>query len=344
MIQPLPDFSTVPDADSFSMSNIAHASDVFNLLSCAMDLKIFELLKTKKTSEELSEEIKTDPRLTNKILKALVSENLLSYSDGIYSLNYNSQTYLIQDSPFYQGNLLELYNNTRKNRWDTLYQVLKGEKISQQKDIKGVFSPSFVLAMAEGAVNGQIQAALSALTNEECMNNAKTLLDIGGGHGLYGIAFTQKYPALSATIMDLPPVISEVTIPFIATYNTNRVFTIAGDYEKDDLKGPYDIIFASDTLYRPKEEIIRLLKRFSDYLSPDGIIISKHWQIEDLVQDKTAVWFDLMLSLNSTEDRVHDSKTFQSCIKEADLQVVKQIPLNHAAKPTVITIMRRTQA
>ena len=343
MMPTISDFTQIPLVDSFSLSSLAHASDLFNLLAFSVDLGIFEQLKERKNYEELAETLNTNSRLTKKVLNALVSENLLSSEGDYYQINSVSKTYLLKDSPYYQGNMLDLYRNNRKTRWDNLSETLHKEKITPP-DMKAVFSPSFVYAMAEGSVTGQIQATVNALDKEEALINAKKLLDVGGGHGLYGIAFTQKYPGLSATIMDLPPVIAEVTDNFIKSYNTDQVTTLPGDYEKDDLKGPYDVIFASDTLYRPKEEIVKLLARFADYLSPDGVIISKHWHIDDLIKDKTAVWFDLMLSLTSPEDRVHDSRTFLSCIDDAGLEVIKQIPLNHTAKPTVITISRRIEA
>ena len=44
---------------------------------------------------------------------------------------------------------------------------------------------------------------------------ARQMLDIGGSHGYYSVAFCREYPALQATILDLPQAI-EHAAPLLA--------------------------------------------------------------------------------------------------------------------------------
>ena len=53
------------------------------------------------------------------------------------------------------------------------------------------------------ALLGGAQGAVKHIDLAGC----KRLLDIGGGHGLYSIFFTRKYPHLRACVLDLPQII-----------------------------------------------------------------------------------------------------------------------------------------
>ena len=52
--------------------------------------------------------------------------------------------------------------------------------------------------------------------------NARRLLDVGGGHGLYSIKFCYRYPELEATIFDLP-LATETTRKNIAAENNRTI-------------------------------------------------------------------------------------------------------------------------
>lgn len=97
-------------------------------------------------------------------------------------------------------------------------------------------------------MRGDLQRSVSAIASLSQFKNAKKLLDLGGGHGLYAIAFAQLNPNLDVSIFDLPHV-AEITRDFIKRYRMkDRIKVIAGDFTKDDIGNGYDIIFASDYL------------------------------------------------------------------------------------------------
>lgn len=97
--------------------------------------------------------------------------------------------------------------------------------------------------MAEDAVSGELQETLNIVNNYDEFRNSKTLLDIGGGHGLYSIGFKKLNPNLKAFVFDFPDVLNE-TKKFCDKFNSD-INLISGNFYEDDLEGSYDIIFSS---------------------------------------------------------------------------------------------------
>ena len=64
---------------------------------------------------------------------------------------------------------------------------------------------------------------------------ATTMLDIGGGHGAYSVAFCERHPRLKATILDLPEAVESAT-PLLAEEEMgDRVVHCVGDALTEDL-------------------------------------------------------------------------------------------------------------
>jgi len=292
-----------PLTDDGFIWQITSGSEKALLFFTAVEYDIFSHLKTPRSVEDLSSELDTDPNLTTKFLNCLVSMNILTKGDNLYENTPISSTYLVKGEPFYQGNLLGLMKKSRQERWSNLPRALKQGPLQKERKLEGIFNKSFTLAMAEGALRGGLFSTIETLSKLPDLKNAKRLLDLGGGHGLYAIAFAQKNADLETYVFDLPAV-TELTKKFITKYQMDdRVFTISGDFNNDDWGDNYDIIFASDCLYHKKEKLIPLLNRIKQSLSEEGIFIYKHWMMnEDRTGPSATVFFDLMMSIMGGSD------------------------------------------
>lgn len=313
------------------------------LLFTAMDFGIFDCLKIPKSAEEVSSELKTDLKLTLKFLNSLVAIGLLIKKELLYSNSSLATTYLVKDGPFYQGNLLNLMKKTRHERWLRLDQALKKGPVQSEKKLEGVFDKGFILAMAEGAMRGSLHSTLEIVFSLPEFKNAARLLDLGGGHGLYAIAFSQANPKLQSFIFDLPPVI-EVAREFIARYEMNdRVHTLAGDFIKDDWDTKFDIIFASDALYKPKELLFPILQKIKSSLNKGGLFIAKQWIIDkERTTPITTVLWDLMVSLlGNLPFYTYTNEEFIELLKEMGFKGVKLFDISTPSKPSRIVVARK---
>jgi predicted O-methyltransferase YrrM len=332
-----------PKIDSNLIDEVARGFQISQVLLTGMKFCLFDRLKEEKTAIEITEEIQANPVIIEKLLNVLASLQLISKKNKKYINTEIAQTYLVKDSPFYQGNLLNLIAQGN-NIWSNLDKALKGENTPKRPNGQRdkVFDKSFILAMAEGGIRGPLQKTIKTVSVHDVFNNAKTLLDIGGGHGLYAIGFAQKNPDLKVTVFDLPPVV-EVAKDFIEQYGIHdRINTQAGDYMKDDLGGKYDIIFASDTFYHPKETLQNLLEKIYHSLNDNGFLISKHWVVnEDRTEKLTAVFWDLWLSLLEHPHYVYTASEYTELFKEHNLLITEIIDISTPPDPSVIILAKK---
>lgn len=332
-----------PNIDIEPLYEITQGLEKGLLLFTAVESGVFDCLKKPKTVEEVFRDLKMNSKLTAKFLNSLVAIGLLTKKDSHYNNTLLSATYLVKDSPFYQGNLLNLMEKTKSERWSRLGQVLKEGPIKPPRKPDEVFDKKFILAMAEGAMRGGLHSTLDIVSSLPEFANAAKLLDLGGGHGLYAIAFSQVNPNLKSVIFDLPPVI-EVAKEFIDKHEMNgEVHTIHGDFTKDHWDNGYDIIFASDALYKPKELLFPILKKIKETLNEGGLFISKHWTIDkERTTPVTTVLWDLMVSLiGHMPFYTYTNEEFVDILKDVGFKKIKSFDISTPSKPSRIIVAKK---
>jgi len=328
---------TIPEISSEPLDRIGKDCEALHILFTAFDFDLFKLLEEPKTARQISGEIETNPYLTEKFLNALVALQLLSKRDNKYTNTKLASTFLVNSSPFYQGNLLRLSAKGSDNG-SKMSSILKGETQKENdRRFEDVFNPSFILAMAEGSMRGSLHRTVKEVSNLSEFQRARKLLDFGGGHGLYAIAFSQINPNLEAVVFDLPHV-TEVAKEFIAKYEMEeRVAAMGGDFIGDGIGNGYDIIFVSDVFYRKKDVLMSILKKIHDALNDNGSIILKHWLLND---DRTApvvsVLFDLKLSLHGDRHYIYTEKEYIELLQEVGFSSVHTLNISSSSSPSAI--------
>jgi cyclopropane fatty-acyl-phospholipid synthase-like methyltransferase len=111
----------------------------------------------------------------------------------------------------------------------------------------------------------------------------RSVLDIGGGSGVFSMAFVRKEKDLTATVFDLPNVIP-ITRKYVRKEKlTGRINTAAGDYNTDQLPKGFDMVFLSAIVHSNSyRENARLVKKCAASLNKGGKII-----IKDQVMDES---------------------------------------------------------
>lgn len=287
----------------------------YRLIVSALELGVFEELTTPLSAMNLAEKLGCDPLLMPHFCEALHSLGLLdrfeegidkeeekaqiikrdadeiqdkgktetgheNHDDGtknggaVYLVSEFSATYLLESSPFSQQHYLaERLRNVE--RWARLPQIMK-----QGPDIveKGPFFGEVVHCMAENARCGLLQETVKVVMENVDFTNVKRLLDIGGGHGLYAIAFSKLNEDIQAFVFDLPPVTGE-TRYFIEKYGASRVDIIQGDFFKDEIGSDYDLIFSS---FNPGGKVPSLIPKLAEALNPGGIFVTRQMPDEKI--------------------------------------------------------------
>ena len=240
---------------------------VFNIIKTSLNIGLFDVLEKKHTCLELSNKCSIDYDMFYYLLEALVKLDLIEEKNGYYINKEISNIYLNSNSYFQRKTIIKSLNQPLSN-WNDLENVLYSKEIKQDEN----FFKFIIKAMAEDAVSGELQETLNIVNNYDEFRNSKTLLDIGGGHGLYSIGFKKLNPNLKAFVFDFPDVLNE-TKKFCDKFNSD-INLISGNFYEDDLEGSYDIIFSS---YNPGGKNAKIAEKIYNSLNMNGLFINKQY-------------------------------------------------------------------
>lgn len=258
------------------IDEVVEGYQAYQILVAGLDLGLFEFLGKEGPSniDDIVEGIGINGMFARGLLNALVELGALSADSDRYSATDIARAFLMKSSVFYQGQRVRSIGNG--GRWDRLAESLTREQ-QEMKEFSSGPSGAFIEALAEDAVTGELQAVSKAITAWEGFQEAREMLDLGGGHGLYAIALCQENPELHAVVFDKPQVLA-TTEQYIARYGMEgRVSVRGGDICSDDLGSGYDIVLVSHLLYKFRKELGPIFNRISDCMRPGGLLVSNHW-------------------------------------------------------------------
>jgi ribosomal protein RSM22 (predicted rRNA methylase) len=108
------------------------------------------------------------------------------------------------------------------------------------------------------------------------LTGAIRMLDLGGGAGTNAIAFCRVYPELTATVFDLPATLRLTERTVKEAGLESRIALRSGDFNRDSLGGPYDLVLMSDILhYQNFDTNAALVNKVFRHLAPGGCLVIK---------------------------------------------------------------------
>ncbi|UNC93048.1 acetylserotonin O-methyltransferase [Candidatus Contubernalis alkaliaceticus] len=251
------------------LENYSSSFKKYHILLTAINIGMFKILIHPTTLTDLTQQLKIDFNFVFKICQGLKMLGLVVEDNGIYQNTEVSNLYLLSDSPFYQGSVFENIQNGLV-LWQNLTNTLKNGSVKMREEV--FFADNLIHSLAEEALCGEMQRTVSIVTELPQFKKANKLLDLGGGHGLYAIAFSKLNSNLQAYIYDFPNVIED-TKKYIEKYNANRVEVIPGNFFKDSIGNDYDIIFLASN---PGGKNSKLVLKIFESLKAGGIFVNKH--------------------------------------------------------------------
>ena len=260
-----------PLIDSFSALMNAKA------IMAANELGLFtELADGPLSARELAGRLNASERGVADLSDALSASGYLRRQGEGFGLTSLSSKWLVRSSPHYIGNMLEHVNDLWGVWLNLEKSILKGEPPEAnyqdwltdenhhrmlRRHITGLRD------MAKLTAPGLIRAA-------KLPASATRLLDVGGGHGGYSIAFCHRNPRLSATVFDLGPTSSIGKEIVEREGMSERVRFQVGDFLSDDLGSGYDAALYFNILHNYSEDDNRrVLGKVFDALAPGGRLL-----------------------------------------------------------------------
>ncbi len=177
------------------------------------------------------------------------------------------------------------------------------------------------------ALAGRARNIAPVMAQKLVLDNARLLLDVGGGTGIYSIALLQKNPNLRAIVWDRPEVL-KVAAEMAAHYGvTERFECRAGDMFADPVPAGADTVLLSNVLHDWDEpECAKLVARLSDALPPGGKLLVHDALLDDGLDGPLAVALYSAALFSLTEGRAYSREEFVEWMEKAGLKAGDPIP------------------
>jgi hypothetical protein len=184
------------------------------------------------------------------------------------------------------------------------------------------FAEKFTAAMdCRGRVLGPALAVASEWPSK------RRLLDIGGGSGVYSLALAERFPELSATVLEAPPVDTIARRTIAAAGLGTRIDVVAADMFADPWPSGHDGHLFSNVLHDWDEAECRtLLAKSAAALPENGRMLVHDMFLED---DKAGpLWaaeYSVLLS-TITQGRLYSAAELGGWLAELGFGIVTRAP------------------
>ncbi|WP_461208815.1 methyltransferase [Desulfocurvus sp. DL9XJH121] len=259
--------------DPSSLYRVIHGAEhgykQLQALRAALDAGLFEALDEPTNSEVLAGSLGTDPGVTLALCRVLEAMGLLAKTAEGFRNTPEAHDFLRRSSPLFQGPVVDCVLEGLAP-WDGLGRVLRDGPVELRGD--NAFAGNFIHALARETLTGEMQRTTDILAAVPGFDGVRTLLDLGGGHGLYSVGLCDRFPELTATVFDLPGM-AEAVLAYADLSGGERVRFRGGNQFSDPLGQDWDAVLLS---YNPGGKSRMLLDKIHDALAPGGFFITKH--------------------------------------------------------------------
>lgn len=210
-------------------------------------------------------------------------------------------------------------SSTNSNGDGTAYIYREGTPSAMESEAS---ARRLTLALTGRAIN-----VAPALADVVDASDATTLLDLGGGSGIYSIALVQKNPSLRAVVFDRPEVL-RVAAELTADYGvTDRVELIAGDMFVDPLPTGRDLVLLSNVLHDwDLPECRTLMRRTAGALRPGGTALVHDVFLNDALDGPLPIALYSAALFTLTEGRAYSAAEYRRMFADAGLVANEVVP------------------
>jgi SAM-dependent methyltransferase len=291
------------------------------ILEAALQWRVFDLLDERpQTVAELAAQSKASVRGLTAIMNALVGLELLARKGTRYTLTPESAAFLVSGKPAYHGGFFRHMSRQVMPNWLQLTEVVRtgrpAVKGNQQADgeqffaefVEGLFPVSYRAAQVLGEHLGIPKTA-----------SPISVLDIGAGSGVWGIALAHLSPHVTVRAVDWPAVL-KVTSKVARRHGVgDRFRTVAGDLLEADFGGGHQVATIGHILHSEGRKRSRqLLRKTFAALAPGGTVaISEFMPNDDRTGPPTPLIFAVNMLIHTTEGDTFTFAEIADWLREA---------------------------
>lgn len=280
------------------------------------------------TFEELRSSLELDPRPANVLVTALRAMGLIEMSGDQLVSTPLAAEHLVPGGAFDVGDyvslsaqspaILEMVDLLKKN--EPLSFDDGGAAFIYRDGLASAMEATdsarhFTLALA-----GRAKNVAPALANAMDVGDAKILVDVGGGTGIYSYALLQKNPELRAIVVDRPEVL-RVAEEMATEYGVaDRVELTPGDMFDGELPTNADIVLLSNILHDwDVPECEQLVQRCADSVRSGGRVVIHDVFLDDDLGGPLPIALYSAALFTLTQGRAYSEQEYSSWLAGAGL-------------------------
>jgi SAM-dependent methyltransferase len=284
--------------------------------------------------EEFRQALQLQERPMNVLLTALRAMGLLTVEGQCVLLTDLARAHLVPDAPHdvsgYIGlaadspGVLELAQRLQAN------QPAQGEAGAAFMYREGMESAMDKEASARAltlGLAGRAKNVAPVLAQVVDLREARLLLDVAGGSGLYSIAFLQRFPNLQAVVWDRPEVL-KVAEEFGHEYGvSDRLELLPGDMFADPVPTDADVTLLSNVLHDwDVPECRTLLGKCVKSLAPGGRLLIHDAYLNDALDGPLPVALYSVALFSLTQGRAYSAAEYRQWLGELGMEAGPVVP------------------
>ena len=312
---------------TLSSSKIRDAVYAFRdarVLLTAYELELFTALGDgAKTSAEVARRIRTNLRATDRLMNALCAAGFLRKRKEKFSNTPLTFRYLVKGNPDYMAGLMHQVSLWKT--WSTLTEAVRTGSAVVGRDSVNSRQVDWLEAFIAAMHMRALQQAPSVVRLLD-LKGVKRVLDVGGGSGIFSMAFVRATKGIRSVVFDLPNVVSLTRRYIEAEHLGDVIGTAEGDYTSDSLGGEFDLVFLSAIIHSNSPRTNKVLfKKAFDALNPKGqLVVSDFIMDDDRVSPRAGAFFSLNMLVGTREGDTYTESEVRSWMEEAGFKAVRR--------------------
>lgn len=219
--------------------------------------------------DELANRCGSDAQATERLVRALFASKYIEYHEDRVALAPVARRWLSGDSQSLLPAILQCRLDLRFMNFEEY--VRHGRSLQFHADLSAEDWQLYHQGQAQYAS----QMIQEVIENVPLPRDATDLLDLGGGHGHYAVAFCRRYPDLRAKVLDISIATGEQEARHASDQAYGRVRFEVGDIRVAPLERcSTDVVLLTNVMHHFDETTNRsLIQRIATALRPGGLVV-----------------------------------------------------------------------
>lgn len=297
------------------------------ILLCSDELGVFEALRENgRDLADLASRLQLPEPSLERLLIAASALGLLLREGDTFSLTPLAQAHLLR-GPGYAGGMFHHVKHHLYPLWHHLDDAIRENRAQWSKLPGGDARPFESMYRDPRSLAGFMEAMFShtsagtrALLEQNGFDfgRFRHVLDLGGASGGFLIPVLQQFPALQATIFDLPPVEPIARANAERFGLADRLGFLAGDFFRDPLPTGADLIVLGHILHDwNRQDGTLLLRKIVEALPSGGAIFVNEFFLNESKDGPVMPACLNLTMLVATQGEEHTPSEYEQWLREA---------------------------